>query len=186
MITIKHLDKKYVIKNKLSELTINEYENIQTLINLENTEYFEKYMEVLRYLGLPYEVVNDMDLDNLLNFIKQLENTKIKGYKKTITIDGNKFVGIEKGKDTPTLTPRALKLIEKAMKDNQQKNVAEIMAILFKFESDTEVEHYSVAHLKWKTHLFRTQVTSDIALPYVVYISQKILSNIKAISVNAE
>ncbi len=98
----------------------------------------------------------------------------------------HKFVGIEKGKDTPTLTPRALKLIEKAMKDNQQKNVAEIMAILFKFESDTEVEHYSVAHLKWKTHLFRTQVTSDIALPYVVYISQKILSNIKAISVNAE
>lgn len=186
MITIKHLGEKYTIKNKLSELTINEYEDIQSLINLDDSEYFEKYIEVIIYLGVPREVANDMNVDNLLDFIKVLENTKIKGFKKTIELGGHKFSAIDSREKYPTITPRAIKLIEKAMKTNQYKNVAEILSILFKRVDIDDVEHYSPEHLKYKANLFRFHLTSDIALPYVVYVSQKILSNIKSIASNVE
>lgn len=184
MITIKHKNDSYKIKNKLSEMTIDEYENVSSIISDDNKEYFEKYMDVMVYLGVPSPVVESMDLEELIQFIKVLENCKVKGFKKTIELDGCTFRAIEDGKQYPTITPKVLKLIEKVIKDKPTKNIADLLAILFKRE-DEESEHYSPSHLKYKVELFRNNLKANVAIPYIVYISEKILNNIKIIATNA-
>lgn len=183
MITINFPDTSFEVKSELSELSLKEYESIQSTLNRTDIEYFEKFMYVLNFLGIPTEYVDQMDTDSFMNFIKVFANSEsTPQFTRKIKIEGYEYVGIEEGQHKPKFTPNTIKLIERYMKKNPEKYFAEILAVFFKRTDLTTKEHYSEAHLKHKANLFREHISAQIAIPYIYFASESLLLNIKKIN----
>jgi len=183
MIKINFPDTSFEVKSELIELSLREYEDIQSIINKTDIEYFEKFMFVLEKLGVPMSYVEQMDNDSFMEFIKIFSNSETTPqFKRKIEIEGYEYVAIEEGEFKPKFTPNTIRLIERYMKKNPEKYFAEILAVFFKRTDLTSKEHYVEAHIKYKANLFREYISAEVALPYIYFASESLLLNIKKIN----
>ena len=144
------------IPNKMSELTIEQFEKISQILNNQDFDNIEKYVEMFKYLGIKEEMWDDYPFSE---FIKLVQEFNLDSY-------------------TPNeaqlkLSVKETKLIEKIVNTKPNHYISDILAIMFKRSDLSNTEHFTDAHLKHKAKLFRTQ-KAELCVPYIVFVTEKI------------
>jgi hypothetical protein len=182
MIELAFPNKTYSVKSELSELNIQEYEDIASILSDENKSVIEKYIDVLVYLGVDVDFVESMSLKSLIEFIKVfIEGTIEMKITKSFIIDGYEYVAIEEGEDEPRITPRVTKHIEKIITSRHKGYMSEIAAVLLKRSDLTIKEHYESSHIKHKSKLIKENLLASDVIPHIVFATNGIMINIKDI-----
>lgn len=176
MVKINYNGESYEMKNQLEELTIGEFEKISNLLNNEQNK-IEAYMDVFSILGVPQEIIDELDYDEFVSVINSFEFTAPKlEYRQSFELDGYTYVSYT-GEEFK-LKVKDMSLCEKYVVQNPEAYIGEMMAILFKRNDLTKNEHYENIHIKHKAKLFREHVTADIALPFIAMFSEKLIKNV--------
>ena len=167
MVTI--LGKK--IPNQLTELTVQQFEDITTIHANKELDAIEKHLEVFELLGIKEDEFEDVSIEEFKQFVREFNN--IKGAKKIVNkieLDGYHYTAFE---ETFKLSVRDTKHIEKLMNIRYKGYMSEILAILFKRDDLTKAEHYADAHIKHKAKLIREEKAS-LVVPYLAEIGSKL------------
>lgn len=165
------------MKTLPNEINVKEFQEIVKLQNDFNGD-FNYYLDTFGVLGLSetfLDAIDDKTLYMLIGDFQEDFNLKKNVFTKSIEIDGYKYTAYE---DTFKLGARDLANIENEMIKDPNGWITYALAIIFKREDLTPVEHKANAHIKLKEKLFKS-VTMDIALPYIFYIAESYVSNIK-------
>ena len=95
MIKIKFGEESYEIKNTIREITIFDFENISEILENDNLNYIEKWLEILKYLGVSEECIKSLDMTDLLMISSHFKfinnNINLKKIRKYIVIDNNRY-----------------------------------------------------------------------------------------------
>lgn len=175
--------KGFSLKNSLNEFTIDEFEKVTAILNREDYDNIEKYIQALLYLGLPEEILDELNDDEFFEIIKAFTFTEELGeLTPRIIIDGYHYVAYEG--ETFNLKIKDLSLIEKAVIQKPEAYLSRAMAIIFKRDDLTRVEHYTEAHIVEKTKLFKKQ-NASLAYPYLLHITQKLKQKIESAEATA-
>lgn len=188
MLDIKYNGDTYHIKNNTEEFTIGEFEKVTSIL-LEDTEfYFDRWLKVIEFLGVPTDIVDDIDLDELSQLIKNIKVSDVKEmYIDKIIVDGYTYTSYNKDEmNKPRITGKVIKLVESIMISNPKECVGDIMSIFFKRDDLTNAEHYDKAHLKYKAKLFRENISSNVAIPYIMLVSERFMKNINSLLLNGD
>lgn len=167
--------KGHSFKNSISEFTIKEFEEISAILNDEELEQVEKYMEVFEKLGIPTQVVDEMSDDDFFYLIRQFDLKSSMALSPAVEIEGHLYVAHD---GEFKMRVKDLSLIEKAVAKNPNKCLARVMAVIFKREDLSRVEHYTEAHLKHKEKLFEKQ-PAVLAYPYLVHVIENLNKKFK-------
>jgi hypothetical protein len=183
MLKINYEDKSYSIKNTLEELLIKDYEKIASILNDEEKLTVDKWSEVMIYLGIPQDIVEDFDAFVFRDIIKEfniinVEKTEIPQY---INVDGKYYAAYD---ENFKLTVKELALIEKVAQKNKNMWVADVMSIIYKNPSVDKTMRYDSGHLKHKADLIRENVTADKAIGIIEYLSKRLIKDYQMISEN--
>jgi hypothetical protein len=174
MIDIKYNGEVYSIKSDVTEFTIRDFERINYYIQKDN-DFFTHWINIFVYLGVPEDVVDDLDGNDFINIVKHISTNDIGcEFVREIELGGYKYV-CEFKNDEPRITANMFKYIQKAC--NKDYYISDIMAILFKREDLTLNEHYDKSHLEYKSVLF-SSLPASMCLPYMTYIDIKYVENI--------
>jgi hypothetical protein len=136
MIEVKSKGNLYEIKNRVEEISTKEYSLISDIFEKENYTTVDKYLESLKVLGLPKEVVDSIGSTALINAIKALKwFDKLEGLPRVIELDNKTYELYEEGEeyDLPAAT---LSKIEAAIKKG--KGVSHVMALVLGLEPTEE------------------------------------------------
>ena len=162
------------IPNQLDELTIEQFESITDINNDTNLDPIDKHLKVFAYLGIPESEFWDYDVADFVQFVKLFNTMEHKDYPTVEEIELENYIYRAEMK----LTVRDTKMIEKIALHKEKGYISEMMAVMFKREDLTSTEHYTDAHIKHKSKLIR-KLTANIALPYLIFISEKIAKQVK-------
>jgi hypothetical protein len=163
------------IPNELSELTIQQFEDISTIHADHSLDEIDKHLKVFELFGLKEEDFSDTSIEDFTEYVKQFNTVqKYKKMVKSVKIDGYKYIAYEK---EFKLSVRDTKHIEIILKNRHRGYLSEILAVLFKREDLTKTEHYTDAHIKHKAKLIR-ELKAAILVPYIANISDKVMKQI--------
>lgn len=181
MLKINVNNESYTIKNKLDELTIAEFEKICFILNNEAISKITKWSQIFVYLGLPEEIVDEFDSFAFIDIIKQfnLNEFDVAEPIPSIEIDGETYVSFT---DKLKITVKEMGLIEAHIAKNKDFYIGELMAILFKKEGIGKEIHYMDNHIKVKAKAFRNKVTADKCIPFIGYLSKKMINNFEMLN----
>jgi hypothetical protein len=182
MITIKGV----VIPTQIEDFNIGQFETATKILNDEKVTYVERYIDLLESLKIPNEFIDDLTDDELFEIIKSFQEKSVDiplGLKRTIEIDGYTYSAFEEGSEF-NLKAKDLSLIEKAFSDKSS-YFSSVLAVVFKREDLRTIEHYTSAHLKHKTTLFKELPAIEF-YQYIVWITKKLSDKIKNLNVNTE
>jgi hypothetical protein len=175
--------KEYPLRNSLNEFTIQEFEKVTAILNREDLESVEKYMEALLYLGLPEEILDELSDDEFFKIIAAFTFTEETAeLRPRVEIGSHTYVAYEG--ESFTLKVKDLSLIEKAVMKRPEAYLSRAMAIIFKREDLTRTEHYAEAHLEEKTKLFQKE-NATLAYPYLIHITQKLRQKIESATITS-
>lgn len=161
------------IPNKLDELTIEQFEKITSINNDQGLDPIDKHLRIFEYLGVPESEFWDHDTADFIELVKQFNTIEQVEYPTvdTLQLDGYTY------KAEMKLTVRDAKLIEKIAIHKEPGYISDLLAVMFKREDLSNVEHYTDAHLKVKAKLLK-QVKAEVAIPYIMFIAQKIAKQV--------
>jgi hypothetical protein len=159
------------IPNQLSELTVQQFDELNKIENNQELDTIEKWIEKFIYLGVPEKAFDNMELEEFANYIKEFNKSDIpNGDKVTeLVIDNYTY------KANETIGVKDIGLLERIYRSQANDFCAQTLAIIFKRTDLTRTEHYAPAHLKFKVNLMKKQ-SAVIAFPYIMEILQKITS----------
>lgn len=179
MINIKYGDEKYSIKSNPKEISISEFETISEILSNSDFDFVDKYSKIFKLLGCPEKIVDEIDYEEFVEVILAFKKsfTADNVFTREVEINGYKYVAFE-GEEF-RLKTKDMALINKSIKDNPDKFLGETLAVIYKREDLGPIEHYEPAHLKNKAKIFREHLKLDVALPYIPYISEKLINSIK-------
>lgn len=192
MIEIRTKDETFEIKSTPEELTLGDFEQIQRHLNNNSLTAIEKYENIMQYLGLPkgiveqmvFEFTSEADKDKrkettFMQMVKEFNShTTSSEFQSTFEHDGVVYTSTNSNGDTKLIT-KDLKLIEKASKGNPIHAPSTYLAIIFK---DENIDNYSPLMIEKKAKIFRKNMPSSIALPYIMLIGQRILKQLEDIN----
>lgn len=163
------------IPNKMDELTIEQFEKISQILNNQEFDNIEKYVEMFKYLGIKEEMWDDYPFSE---FIKLVQDFNLDSYTPnepvtSIELEGYTYEAKMK------LSVKETKLIEKIVNSKPNHYISDIMAIMFKRTDLSNTEHFTDAHLKHKAKLFRN-LKAEVCVPYIVFVTEKIAEYAKA------
>lgn len=180
MIKVKFEEKSYEVKNKLDEILIGDFENIISIMNTKKN-YIDRWSEIFIILGLPQEVVDNMDSSDFINVIREIDidtNVEVELHKE-ITIDDILY---QLKHDEVKISVKEMRIIEKFIIENESKYIGDIMAVLYRNEKSDDIINYDLTHIKYKAKLFRENITVDKSLPFLKYLSTKIVKDFNTIT----
>jgi hypothetical protein len=177
--------KVFKIPTEPQEFSIKQFEEISEILNNETILEFDRYYKVFSLLGIDEDILDSMDTENFINLIKEYNEENVlftqdnySGFTRELVFsDGYTYTSFG---DKFFITVKDMKYIEEFIKENQFKFVGELLAVLFKRNDLTKNEHYTKAHIKHKAKLIREDFTMDIALPFIFYFSDKLVSQLQA------
>lgn len=181
MIKVKFDKKIYNIKSKLEDIMIGDFEKIANIMS-SSTNYIDMWNDIFLILGLPQEVIDNMDSSDFINIINEIDiniSTSIDiDYKlhKQIKING---INYKIKHDVVKISVKEMRIIENVIKKSDNKYIADIMAILYK--DDLSEDNYDLTYIEEKSNLFRENVTIDKALPFLKYLSNKVVKDFNLI-----
>lgn len=175
MITIRGVE----LKTKVSEMTLKEYENFLTTYNNTELHRLEKFISLLIVCGMKDDkILSEVTTSEVKLFIEELNKDSEELVNivptKNIELNGRNYIAV-KG-DEFELSFKDISEIEKIIK-TKNKWLLPAMAVVFKDEELTHVEHYTQAHLKYKETLL-ANVTASMFVPYILWIQKEFLTNL--------
>lgn len=170
--------KGHTIKSEFKELTIAEYEKQVKILNDPRLDYIEKYCKIFAVLGLPEEVIDELDIDELVELVKTLTASQIDGtgMKREVEINGFTYVGYEG--EQFKLKMGDMVQIEKIVKQHPDQYIARVCAVIMKRTDLTKNEHYENVHIEHKAKLLGDQLMCDF-VGYLLYIQDKVVNKAK-------
>lgn len=183
MITVLVQGSEFTLKNKISDFTIGEFENISSIFADENVDKIDRYSQLFILLGIPSDTIDDLEISEFFNLVEKYSDNNdleidylAKEKQQEIEINGRIYRAYD---ETFKMNVKQMRLIENKIKNSSTKYIGDLMAIIFKDVHLSNNEHYVEAHLKHKAKLFRENITADVALPYVGFFSKELLNNIQ-------
>lgn len=180
MIDIKFKNETYSIKNKIEEIVIKDFEQIINILNDKSKDFIEKWSDIFIFLGVPNEVIDNFDIGDFINLIKQFNLTEVntKEIKKSITFNGIEYFAYE---DAFKLTVKETILIESYIKKNDNRYLGELISIVYKNPEVSKDINFDKAHIHHKAEMIRKEITADIALPIIAFLSKKLINDFNPI-----
>lgn len=183
MLKINHKEKTYQVRNNVDELLLKEFEEVSSIFNNKDKDYFEKWSEIFVYLGLEQDFVDELDTFAFIDIIKEfnivnLDKTDII---KEIEVEGDLYVAYD---EQFKLTVKEMTLIEHYIKKNENRYLGEIMAIVYKRPGFDKTINFDKAHIHHKAELFRKNLTADKAIPFISFLSKKLIYDYELIEQN--
>lgn len=163
------------IPNKMDELTIEQFEKISQILNNQEFDNIEKYVEMFKFLGIDEKLWDDYPFSEFIELVQKfnLDSYTPKEAITSIELEGYTYTAEMR------LSVKETKLIEKIVNTKPNHYISDILAIMFKRTDLSNTEHFSDAHLKHKAKLFRTQ-KAELCVPYIVFVTEKIAEYAKA------
>ena len=148
------------IPNKMSELTIEQFEKISQILNNQEFDNIEKYVEMFKFLGIDEKLWDDYPFSEFIELVKtfNLDSYTPKDAVTSIELEGYTYTAEMR------LSVKETKLIEKIVNTKPNHYISDILAIMFKCTDLSNTEHFADAHLKHKAKLFRNQKLSCVYL----------------------
>jgi hypothetical protein len=184
MFTINLNDKEYQVKNSLKELTVGEYEKITDIISDNTVDRIDKYLLIFDVLGVPVDGLESLAPATFFGYVKEfnkvestnefIKNEKIKDF-----VIKNRVYQSYTG-DSFELNVKQMRYIEKYIKKNPKAYISDLLAIIFKDIELTDNEHYTDAHIRYKSSLIKDNITADLALPYLAQFSIDLIVNLES------
>jgi hypothetical protein len=185
MINVQFDGIEYHIKNEVTEFNVGEFERITLLINDETTSSLTRWTNILNSLGLPLDVIDNFDTFDFTKIINEFNGnqndySKYK-YVEVITLQDNEYkLRLVDGE--LKLTVREMRIIEGLIKDNKDIYLSNILAVIYKRDDIQKDLQYDMAHIKYKSELISKLVTSDVVLPILSYLSDKLNKEINILN----
>jgi hypothetical protein len=174
------------IPTQIEDFTIEQFESVTKILNDQDTTIIERYIDALYALKLSDDFLNDLSDDDLFEIIKSFQD-KTEDFKmllhRTLEVGGFIYEAYAEGEEF-SLKAKDLVFIEKSLGDKNN-FFSGVLAIVFKRSDLGNKEHYTSAHVKHKTSLFKTLNARDY-YPYIIWISQKLNEKIKTINERPE
>lgn len=160
------------IPNQLSELSVQQFEDITSIHARQDLDAIEKHLEVFALLGVPEADFEETSIEEFKGYVKQFNDLGGKPeLQSTIEMDGYTYQAY--AGDEFRLSVKDTKHIEKVMHSRHKGYISEMLAILFKRTDLTKAEHYESSHIKHKAKQIR-ELKAELAVPYLVEIGQKL------------
>lgn len=170
------------IPNKMDELTIEQFEKVSELNNNQELDNIDRYIKIFEYFGVKESEwdENEVELSDFIDKVKEFNsnNYEQKQPVESIELEGYTYEAKMK------LSVKDTKMIEKIVNRKSHNWISDLMALMFKRTDLTPTEHYAEAHLKHKAKLFK-QLKAEIAVPYLVFVTEKISSHAQSQSPEA-
>jgi hypothetical protein len=176
--------KTETLKSELSEITLKEFIQILNLQKSSEAD-FEFYLDTFELLGFSKELCDAIDTKTLFKLISDFKDAlKSDGeFIKQVEVEGYIYSAVNSFADDEfVINGREFSKIESKMKVDEFGWIAYAMAIIFKREDLSSVEHKDETHIKHKKSLFLDNVKMDVALPYVMAITKDYVDNIKILA----
>lgn len=171
MITIEFNEKDYQIRNSVEEITIEEFEAINFILNGDDT-LFSKWMDILRTINVDEDVIENIDLNAFLKLVLTFDfNRDDFEVIKTIQIDGADY-SLFQGEEFK-LRMKELAALEKVVSKNEF-YFATLLATLYKADKPSLIPVDPTQHFKYKETFFKTQPCS-IILPILKIINDSLI-----------
>jgi len=168
---------KFELRNKGSEVSLNELARISQILDEKEVDFIERWFSVLEILASK-EFVEKAGMTVFLNAIKSVNITEMnKEITTTIEVNGRSY-SIDLDQGVIDLTARDLKKIE-AMAKQGGAWANKAVAVVYKDDALTDNEHYDDAHISHKAKLFGESMTADVASPVIFQLSKVIVENIQ-------
>lgn len=174
MKTIKINETDFIVKDKLSDFNLGEFEKFTQITNNPELDEIDKYSQIFQSFGNDSELLDDLTTQDFFTLIKEFlssnDLTDVSTISvKEIEVNGRTYVAYQ---DEFKIRVKEMKLIESFIKKNKDLYLAEIIAVIFKDSELTETEHYTDAHIRHKAKLFRQHVNAEIVVPYLTKFSE--------------
>jgi hypothetical protein len=162
--------------NSVDEFLVKDFEQICSILNNKEKQSFQKWSEVFIYLGLPENIVDDFDAAAFISIIKEFNiQSKLETeIKKEIELDGIKYQAFD---EKFKLTVKETALIEGYIAKNDNRYLGEILAVIYKRQDITKDMHYDKAHIHYKAELIRKEITADVAVPLINFMSKRLIND---------
>ena len=176
-ITIKGTD--YQLRNKGSEVTLNELSKISLILENTTNDYIGKWLQVLEILGCK-AMIEDMTAKQFTDAVKEVNITDVKQEIVEEIEVNNRAYACSVTDGVLDVSARDLSKIEKlASKGSAWGHKA--FAVVYKDVNLTNNEHYDDAHIDYKAKLFGEGVNADVAAPVIFQLSKAIVENVQAL-----
>ena len=176
MVTVKFQGKEYPMKNELQEMNLKEYQRLSEIFSKEG-DPVGNIFEAFELLGLPREIIDELDSDELFAIYGKLKHQEISREPvRTFEYDGYTYTAHQQLKAWQT------RYCERATYEHPRDYVAHVMACIFLRDDLTETEHKAAAHIKHKAGIFSKHMTADVAAPYCGVIAQKLIKNVEGLA----
>lgn len=159
-----------------SEITVGEFQKITKLQDGTVGDY-NYYLSVFSVLGLSDQLIDDLDDTALIEIIKDFQTDFIVDnsvYEQIAEVNGTVYFAYE---DKFSMKARMFADIEERMKLDNVEWITYALARIFLVE-DRLQDHNDAKHISNKCKSMK-DMTMDVALPYIFYISEKYISNVK-------
>lgn len=189
------------IANSPAEMTVGQFEKLTELVegkvfnpSAENEPYkydseVQKWSEILVFMGLPSEELEDMELSEFKAHVKAFNQKESAPFEVVgeITIKGKTYKAFDKEEDF-TISVTKWARIQKLITGNRKKSISLIMAVIFEDVALSKKEHVVESHINLKASIFRKEMNAGVAIPYLVFITKKAIENLKddVLSVKSE
>jgi len=177
MLEINYGDKVYELRNAPDELTLNEFDTIFSIVNRQGNDVVSKYFEVFEMLKVPNDVLDSLNQKEFLDTVRSFNDYELpKDVPDEIVVNGRTYKSFE-GVEFE-FKARDISLIEQAQLKYDGHFPSWVVAILFKDVDLTNTEHRDWNHIKHKAELFRKQLKSDVAAPFMVRVMRRQLAEL--------
>jgi hypothetical protein len=179
MIQINYLNEVFELRNEPSEIKLHEFEKMYKVINNESVGKIEQYFEVFKILGMPDEIADHVDGDTFLEIIKNFNAIMVTDEQPAAEVEiGGRIYRAYEGDDFK-FSGRDLVEIEKLATKGHDNFPSQLLAIIFKDIDLTSNEHRNPAHIKHKAKLFASELTAEVAIPYITRIAKRTLKSLE-------
>ena len=170
------------IPNRMDELTIEQFEKVTEITNNQELDNIDRYIKIFEYFGVKESEwdENEVELSDFIEKVKEFNSSKYdkKDAVESIELEGYTYQAQLK------LSVKDTKMIEKLIGRKSNNWISDLLALMFKRSDLSPTEHYAEAHLKHKSKLFK-QLKAEIAIPYLVFVTEKIASHAQSESPEA-
>lgn len=179
MIIFEKDGKEYKFRNLGSEVSLKEFDKVSQIMTPKSemasdeasTPKLDKWIKVTELLG-DAGLIDVIDSDGLVNLIKNFRAVDVDGEVIDSVTIGSRTYTLEKNDGKLFISGKASAEIEKYFRT--KKNwVAYTIAILFKDDQLTNVEHYDPAHLEHKVELLGKELTAEVCAPIIFEVNKQ-------------
>jgi hypothetical protein len=170
------------IPNRMDELTIEQFEKVTEITNNQELDNIDRYIKIFEYFGVKESEwdENEVELSDFIEKVKEFNSSK---YEKKDAVESIELEGYTYQAQLK-LSVKDTKMIEKLIGRKSNNWISDLLALMFKRSDLSPTEHYAEAHLKHKSKLFK-QLKAEIAIPYLVFVTEKIASHAQSESPEA-